>query len=441
MLPTLTYEQKLRFFSYIGYTPHEHQANFHGSPARFRVIAAGARAGKSMAAGAEIVLWLMFPDTRIWVCGPQYELAEKEFDWALEFMSEIIVPGRKKKLIDLCKVSSASRGSRQIVTPWRAFARTKSTEKQSMLLGEELDVLVLSEASQIRREPYERMLRARIGPRNGKVLAISTPNSDSGLFVDLYENGRDPEKEDWESWQFRTLDNPTFSAEEWETAKRELDEKVFAEQYEGKFVSRFGKVFDVNDASIIDELPQGYEEFPVIYGVKPTQTNKFVVVKILFNRRNRSYIVADCFYKEKSNCAEAAIWISETSQGQKYVGTVSGGEDEYYQHEFRKYNVSVYSPDESGMSKEQKAIKRVQCIQSLLKNVPERPTRLFFLRSTTQPIIDEFKEATWQGSRKERNRLDPELPHDLHMNAPYAVVNPLVYFENAQGVDIYGGQQ
>lgn len=428
----------MRFFSVMEYEPHPHQADFHQSPARFRVVAAGARAGKSMSAGAEIALWLMFPDARIWICGPQYELADKEFDWCLDFMAKI--PFRKGKLIDFCKVSSASRGSRQITTPWKAFARTKSTEKASTLLGEELDVLVLSEGSQIRREPYERMLRARIGPRNGKIMAISTPNSDSGLFVDLFQRGQDPEQHDWACWQFRTLDNPTFSKEEWETAKRELDEKVFQEQYEGKFVSRFGKVFDINEASFIDELPQGYENFPVVFGVKPTQSNRFVVVKILYNPQNKSYIVADCFYKEKSNCAEAAIWIEENQRGCRYVGTISGGEDEYYQYEFKKYGVSVYSPDEKGMNKEQRAIKRVQCLQSLLKHVPDRCTRLFFLSEKVQPIINEFKEATWQASREDNNRLDPELPHDLYMNAPFAVVNPLVFFENSRGYDIYGGQ-
>src|SRR5574341_1945379 len=86
---------KYKFFADCGYTPHPKQDEVHRSEARFRVIAAGARGGKSMLAGAEIAFTLLQPNKRVWCVATQYELADKEFDWALHFLSKIEVNGRR----------------------------------------------------------------------------------------------------------------------------------------------------------------------------------------------------------------------------------------------------------------------------------------------------------------------------------------------------------
>jgi len=172
--------KKSAFFGIIGYHPHERQASIHSSGSRFRVVAAGARSGKSMAAGVEIAYELFKPNRHIWCVATQYELAEKEFDWAVQFLDRGKIKG--VKLLDLCRCTMSRKGSKSLETPWGSWARTKSAEKPTSLLGDELDFLVLCEASQIPTVVWERYLRPRIGPRNGKVLACSTPNADAGLF-------------------------------------------------------------------------------------------------------------------------------------------------------------------------------------------------------------------------------------------------------------------
>ena len=218
---------KETFFKKIGYEPSPMQAQVHFSDARFRVLAAGARAGKSMLAGAEAAYTFMFPNKNIWICGTQYELAEKEFVWVVDFLNRFKYRG--SPLLSFCSVGMGQRGSKEIVSPWGSFIRTKSTEKPQLLLGEELDLLILSEASQIAKKPYERMLRPRLGPRKGGLLAISTPNADSGLFSELYAQAKDADDPEWKCWQASTLANPYFSKEEYEVARKELPPDVFKE--------------------------------------------------------------------------------------------------------------------------------------------------------------------------------------------------------------------
>lgn len=203
---------KANFARRVAYQPSRGQKQVHLSNKRYRIVLAGARFGKSMLAGFEIAYYLMFPDCRVWCVAPVYELAEKEFNWALEFLSRYKMEDGISRLIDRAKISTPARGSKSIRMPWGSYVQTKSTENKENLLGEELDFLVLGEAACIAREPWERMLRARLGPRVGRMLAPSTGAGDNNIFAEFVANGKtdDPKFADWQTWEFTTLDNPCF---------------------------------------------------------------------------------------------------------------------------------------------------------------------------------------------------------------------------------------
>lgn len=168
---------KFSIFRDFKYFPSPGQKQVHESYARFNICAAGARFGKSMLAGAEAAYSFLIPSRRIWIVGTQYELAEKEFNWALEFLGNFKIDGDERPILDYCLVRNNQKGSREVIAPWGSFIKTKSTEKPQLLLGEEIDLCILSEASQIARSVWERQLRARLGPRKGRLYAISTPNA------------------------------------------------------------------------------------------------------------------------------------------------------------------------------------------------------------------------------------------------------------------------
>ena len=68
------------YFQSIGYEPHKEQWSFHNSDARFRVATCGRRFGKSTMAARDVVpKHILQPEQMIWLVGPTYLLAEKEF--------------------------------------------------------------------------------------------------------------------------------------------------------------------------------------------------------------------------------------------------------------------------------------------------------------------------------------------------------------------------
>lgn len=70
---------KRKYFNQIGYTPYDLQEEFHSSNARFKIVVAGRRAGKSTSAARDMEPELLLPNRRYWIVAPTYDLGEREF--------------------------------------------------------------------------------------------------------------------------------------------------------------------------------------------------------------------------------------------------------------------------------------------------------------------------------------------------------------------------
>lgn len=428
---------KLSVFDNFGYAPSPGQRAIHHSGARFIIGAAGARFGKSMAAGAEIAAELLLrPGARIWCVGPQYELADREFTWALEHLGKLAIKGQP--VLDFARVTTAARGSRKITFEWGSYCQTKSTEKPSSLLGEELDMIVLCEASQIAREPWERMLRARLGPRHGRLLALSTPNADSGLFREFFQNGKDG-KPDWESFQFSTLDNPYFSRDEYEIAQKELDEKVFKEQYQGEFVSRRGKVFDLQDVHIVEELPADLVNWPVFRGFQAGYQNPLAVIWVAISP-SREFWVFDELYLTQALWRDVSGQIAEKTKGRRVICSLSDYRDEKIKEDLSAIGINARANDEKKYTKGIATLRRIQALQSVMKPRENGRSRLI-VHKNCQGLIKELQECKWPDPQKEQaEKAEIELPLTKYLQAVSALSYVVAFVEGARGVDIYSVQ-
>jgi len=408
--------KKSAFFGIIGYHPHERQASIHSSGSRFRVVAAGARSGKSMAAGVEIAYELFKPNRHIWCVATQYELAEKEFDWAVQFLDRGKIKG--VKLLDLCRCTMSRKGSKSLETPWGSWARTKSAEKPTSLLGDELDFLVLCEASQIPTVVWERYLRPRIGPRNGKVLACSTPNADAGLFFDLYNKAES--EPDWERWNFSTLANPTFSKAEWGIAKKELDEKVFAEQYEGLFVSRRGKVFDLDNRSIIENL-KGIEYLPRAVCVHFKANNPIAILFVALKFQTKEIFVYDEI-REMKTLPELVPVIKRRLAGSVLWGVFVDYWDKAIQSEAKGLCAAVVTNHrEKEIGKQQAYIRRIQSVQNHLKICESGQSKMRVFRKCSA-LIEDFDRAKWPDKKNEiEEKQEADSPLTKFIFGPLAI--------------------
>lgn len=222
-------------FHAIGYQPHAGQELFHASDARFKVLVAGARFGKSLAAARDVLPELLASDGRGWLVAPTYALARPEF----RYLRDDLLHGLGAHLPTL--VDGGRHGHSRLVTDWGAEVLALSAQRPEGLLGEELDWVILCEAAHLDGEVLPRFLRARLSTRGGRLVLTTTPRGYNWVH-ELYQLGLKGEP-GWHSQLNPTWDNPLIPPHEIASARAMLPEEAFDEQYGGRFTSPAGAVY------------------------------------------------------------------------------------------------------------------------------------------------------------------------------------------------------
>lgn len=290
------------WFDYIGYSPHTAQIDFHLSDARFRMGIAGTRGGKSRAAGEEAVLYLLAGATRVWIVGQTYALTEKEFRYIYDRMTcpemcAMLGANHPSEYLDKA-VYNLDQGNMHLKTIWGAEVQCISLEKGGAgALGEECDLIIMSEGAQIRKpqELWQRYLRGRLGTRLGDLIIPTTPagktnkHDEAGWLFSMYDKGYDPLETDYYTREWPSWENPHFPEDPYEL-RRSMDAKIFAEQYEGKFMVFSGAVLS------FDEKVHVIEPFDIPYhwrayeAIDPGFSGRFVWLRSVYSPSGVLYI-------------------------------------------------------------------------------------------------------------------------------------------------------
>lgn len=220
-------------FRVLRYEPHPGQALFHGSAARIKVLIAGARFGKSLAAARDVLRDVLTGGGSGWLVAPSYALARHEFRYLREDLGPELGAGA-------ILADGGLRAPSSMLTRWGGQIETHSAKSAESLLGAAVDFMLLCEAAHIPHEVFMRFLRARLTSHNGRLIVPTTPHGLNWVH-ELYQRGL--EGGECESFRFRTADNPLIDAGEIESARATLPDSVFAEQYEGEFVQGSGRVY------------------------------------------------------------------------------------------------------------------------------------------------------------------------------------------------------
>ena len=206
----------------------------------------GRRSGKSYMAAHEIMPWLLTPNTRGWIVGPNYSLANKIAREVKRIvMTELKLPLESKKEIsgDLYYMKLAGLNSEIVV---------KSADAVDSLIGDGIDYLIIDEAALIPRNTYEMYLRPTLADRQGWCLFISTPRGFNYLHKLYKDFGKNPEFPDWESWRFPSTLSPYFK-DDVEELKRTLTKETYRQEFLCEFQSYQGKVYPLDREKQIRE--------------------------------------------------------------------------------------------------------------------------------------------------------------------------------------------
>lgn len=243
---------------------HPAQLHVHKSTARFRVVAAGRRFGKSRLGVLEC-LEVAAQGGRAWWLAPTYKMTDVGWRPLIRMAGRI--PGAKILL------------SEKRVEIGRGEISIRSADTTDTLRGEGLDFVVMDECAFIRPEIWPEAIRPALADRLGQALFISTPKG-RNWFWDIYRRG-EAKEEDWESFTFPTTANPYISQAEIEAAKRELPELIFRQEFMAEFIDDNGGVFRNVQAQATGQEQDYQEGRQYLAGVDVAASIDYTVVSVM----------------------------------------------------------------------------------------------------------------------------------------------------------------
>jgi hypothetical protein len=407
---------KFKLFDMLGYQIKSPEVRrFHESTARKKMVIAAARSGKSYSAAMDVLTTILMPNTRVWVVGPNYTLAEKEF----RYIHEMLVINRHK--LGLPKpvtcYTAARTGQLFIKFPWGSIVEGKTAERPDALLGEAIDGVIYSEASQLSRSIRERYVEPRTITKQGWEIFPTTPNASAEWLHELDIIGQSGEYEGFESFHWDVLANPVYPEEEFERAKKfyGADSPVFREQYLGEWVFYGGLVYSTfrEDLHVIEpfDIPKSWKRIP---GIDFGHRDPFVCLSAAMGPEGEIYIYREYYDKEGRSMREYADRIKESAVGEDYILGVADPESPQSIEDLNFEGVAVQKANNDRRAGRMRVLEFLLPTEDgvcpyPLRDLPARHARStwprMYIFNTCKETIREFKHYRWsEGKSKEGDK-------------------------------------
>ena len=207
---------------------HPAQLEIFHSEARFKVVAAGRRFGKSrLAAWILLIKALQSESKDVFYIGPTFQQS-KDIMWAmLKELGDGLIAAAHENTAVLTLVNG-----RKIYL--------KGSDRPDTLRGVGLAYVVLDEYASMKPNVWEQIIRPTLADVRGGAMFIGTP-AGKNHFYDVYQDAM--ELDDWEAFQFNSTDNPFIPADEIEAARSSMSSMSFRQEFEASFETFTGGVF------------------------------------------------------------------------------------------------------------------------------------------------------------------------------------------------------
>lgn len=202
------------------------------SPARFRVLVAGRRFGKTYLAVAELLTAALGkPHSLCFYVAPTYRQA-KQVAW--KDLKRAAHPWATKiNETDL---------SVELVNG--SLIALRGADNPDSLRGVGLDFVAVDEYQDMDPDAWYEVLRPALSDRQGRAIFIGTPKGLNHL-KDLFDFARDDSE--WAAFTFTTLDGGMVPAEEIQRARAEMSDRQFRQEYGATFEAAEGRVYHCFD--------------------------------------------------------------------------------------------------------------------------------------------------------------------------------------------------
>jgi len=219
--------------------PHTLQQAYLTSSARFNVVPAGRRSGETECAKRKGIMRALretqWPDSWIIFAAPTHQQAKRIY-W-----TDI------KALVPRSLVRRTLEGSLTLQLVNGAEITVLGLDAPERVEGRPINGAVLDEYGNMKPGVWGEHLRPALSDRLGWVDFIGVPEG-RNHYYDLYKMAQEDTTGDWAAFTWESAD--ILPASEIESAKRDLDELTFNQEYRASFVSFEGRAYYPFDEAI-----------------------------------------------------------------------------------------------------------------------------------------------------------------------------------------------
>lgn len=286
----------------ISYKLHDLQFQIFNDPARFVVLAAGRRFGKTVLAMTKIIAAaLKTPKSRVWYVAPTYRQAEM-IAWKMLFE---MIPSNLIKKKNEVKL--------EIILINDSEISLKGADNEDSLRGVALDLVILDEYASMKPNVWQEIIRPMLTDRQGIAFFIGTPKG-KNHFWEIWIKGQRKEN-GFSSYRARTEDNPYIPRSEVKEAQSQLNERYFRQEYEASFEDYTGLIWPEFEQAIHVvkpfEIPSYYQRIAALdFAITGTTACLFCAVD-----ENGSLIITGEYYEQNKRVSE----VSEAIKGRSEV--------------------------------------------------------------------------------------------------------------------------
>jgi len=235
----------------LNFDLHSKQVEVFRSKARFRVCSAGRRFGKSFLSAVELIINGLEEKNQhgynligqeVWYIAPTFNQG-KEIMWnLLKRLGEGVIESSLENTATLRLINGRT-------------IKIKGSDRPDTLRGVGVSFAVLDEYAFMKPEVWDLIIRPTLADVMGSALFIGTP-AGKNHFYDLWLQGSLEGNDDWESFSFLTLDNPTIPKSEIEAMSSVMTAQAIRQELEASFEAAGGGSFVESEWIYMDTPPE-----------------------------------------------------------------------------------------------------------------------------------------------------------------------------------------
>lgn len=333
------------------------QEVFH-DPARFKVVAAGRRTGKTRLAAWTLILNALQTEKGnvFYVAPTQGQARDIIWGMLLELGHSVITSTHVNNLqIRLVNGSTIS---------------LKGSDRPETMRGVSLAYLVLDEWADMKPMVWEEILRPALADLKGSALFIGTPMG-RNHFYDLFKQAELGDDESYKAWHFTSYDNPLLDKNEIDHAKKSLSSYAFRQEFMASFEARGSELF---------------KEDWVKFGEEPTVGDYYVAVDLAgFEEVGKRK-------KKSSRLDDTAIAVVKVSEDGWWVKDIISGRWDLNETAQKIIN-AVIENQAKGVGIERGIAK--QAVMSPLSDLMRRHQRFFRVEELTHGNKNKTDRVVW----------------------------------------------